>query len=119
MATSNLSTGVPLLKSDSTRAADCLASCRTVSAAFGPEAKSRGMCLQSKLITLVRCLRISEQGEVASDNDSLDTVRLFSSCFVCFSDAYFEACSWLMLTLLSVSFWRYTGSCTGMELWIL
>ncbi|XP_022931060.1 pyruvate kinase isozyme G, chloroplastic-like isoform X1 [Cucurbita moschata] len=73
MATSNLSTGVPLLKSDSTRAADCLASCRTVSAAFGPQAKSRGMCLQSKLITLVRCLRISEQREVPSDNDSLDT----------------------------------------------
>ncbi|XP_038877819.1 pyruvate kinase isozyme G, chloroplastic isoform X1 [Benincasa hispida] len=73
MATSNLSTGVPLLKSDSTRVADRLASCRIVSDAFGLEAKSGRMCLQSKQIASVRCLRIAEQREIASYNGSLDT----------------------------------------------
>lgn len=92
MATFNLSTGVPLLKSDSTRVADRLASCRTVSDAFGLEAKSGRMCLQSKQIALVRCLRIAEQLEVASYNGSLDIVSFFFlSVFVCFSGAYVVA----------------------------
>lgn len=104
MATFNLSTGVPLLKSDSTRLADRLASCRIVSDAFGLEVKSGNMCLQSKQIGLVRCLRIVEQREVASYNGSLDTVSFFSSCF---SDVYIDACYWLMMMFISVLFWTY------------
>lgn len=77
MATFNLSTGVPLLKSDSTRVADRLASCRSASDVFGLEAKCGRMCLQSKQIAIVRCSRIADQRKVASFNGSLDTVSLF------------------------------------------
>ncbi|XP_023554087.1 pyruvate kinase isozyme G, chloroplastic-like isoform X2 [Cucurbita pepo subsp. pepo] len=73
MATFYLSTGVPLLKSDSTRVADRLASCRNVSDAFGIEAKSGRMYVQSKQIALIRCSRIAEKQDVASYKGSLDT----------------------------------------------
>lgn len=88
MATFNLSTGVPILRSDSARVSDRLASCRTVADAFALEPKNGRMCLQSKQISPIRCRSIAEQREVESCDGSLDTVSLFTFLPFCLFSRY-------------------------------